>query len=75
LTVVVFNKSSKPNHLYQREKHIVADTFLSYGYACTEWECKHVSRVLHVSVYRPKLVVKKNWWRGAGQMLASLLMA
>jgi hypothetical protein len=45
------------------------------GYACTERERKRVLRVLRMLRVCPKLVVNKNWWCGAGQMLASSLMA
>jgi hypothetical protein len=49
------------------------DTFLSYGLHMTRSESNRALRVSRVSRVLPKLVVKRNWWCGAGQMLASLL--
>jgi hypothetical protein len=55
------------------EKYIVTDTFLSYGLHMARRESKahFVCRVCRMCC--SKLVVNRNWWCGAGQMLESSL--
>ncbi len=51
----------------------MTDTFLSYRLHMTrsKSDARFVYCVCHVCCL--KLVVNRNWWCGAGQMLASLL--
>jgi hypothetical protein len=57
----------------EEEKYVMKNTFLSYGLhmSRSKSDARFVCRVCCVCCL--KLVVDRNWWYGAGQMLASLL--
>jgi hypothetical protein len=57
----------------EEEKYVVTDTFLSYGLHMARSESKARFVCCVCSVCCLKLVMDRNWWCEAGQMLASLL--
>ncbi len=57
----------------EEEKYIVTDTFLSYGLHMTRSKSDEHFVCCVCCVCCSKLVVNRNWWCGAGQMLTSLL--
>jgi hypothetical protein len=63
----------KTRNVYRRGKHVVTDTFLIYGLHMTRSKSNARFVCCVCRVCCSKLVVNRNWWCGAGQMLASLL--